>query len=366
MRFDFSEEQRMLADSVRRALQALPITSVPPAGTTDDVEPSFEVAGKALTELGLFGLLVPEGQGGLGLGVTEATAVAMETGRAAVPFPVIESIAAMGIAARARPDICVAVLAGTAVLTAPNHGRLEASSGSRPSIHGRLSLPFAERARYLVAPVKSGSGSRTLLTELTGDRGVRTDGIDLTYPMSRLELSRAISANELVTERMDRVLGILATAELVGAAAHCLERTIAYMKERQQFGKVIGSFQALKHIAADCQVSLEGMKASVEYAAALHDRAVRSGDLNGDDGEAETAFRTAKAFCSEAGLKLAEQCIQLHGGIAFTWEYGLHLHFRRITRLANAHGTAYEHRDVLAGMALDGSKSYGGLAVPVQ
>lgn len=361
MRFDFSEEQRMLAESVRRALGSLGPLSLATGGGTEDVTPDAASAGAALAGIGLFGLLVPEEQGGLGLGMVEAVAAAIETGRAAVPFPAIETIAALRIAAMSRADIVEAALSGETMVTAPIHGRLQAGEGSRPTVTGTLSVPFAGKARYFAAPVEGAGGPRTLLAELNGAPSTPTDGIDLTYPLARVEFSREISQNELVAARIDDVLGLLAAAEIVGAADHCLSRTVGYLKERKQFDKVIGSFQSLKHIAADCQVALEAMKASVEYAAAMHDRAA-AGDSGELASEAETALRVAMAYCSEMGPKIAEQCIQMHGGIAFTWEYGLHLHFRRITRLASAHGTAYDQREILAGIAIAGAAAPGGLA----
>jgi alkylation response protein AidB-like acyl-CoA dehydrogenase len=361
MRFDFLQEQQMLAESVRRTLEALPKTRVPAGGSFQDIEPSSQEAGRTLAGIGLFGLLVEESRGGLGLGMVEAAAVAIETGRAAVPFPAIECMVAMAVASRSRPDVVQSVLEGGAFATAPIHGRLTRGSGSRPNIEGTLSVPFADTATYLLAPLQgNGTAGGALLTEINGDVGIPTDGLDLSYPLNRIEFSRAVSENEIVAGRVDDMLGILAAAEMVGAAEHCLERTVAYLGERQQFGKVIGTFQALKHIAADCRVQLEAMKASVEYAAVQFDRAARDGTA--DDIEAETAFRAAKAYCSDAALKIAEQCIQLHGGIAFTWEYGLHIHFRRIARLANSHGRAYEHHEALATIAIEGAQRYGGLA----
>lgn len=357
MRFDFSDEQLMFAESIRRTLAALPPTSVPPAGTAADVAPPFDRLERTFADLGVFGILVPEAQGGLGLGLVDAVAAAIESGRAATPFPVIEGIAALGMIASARPDVAEAVLAGRAVATAAVQGSLAAAGGGRPTLSGDLVVPFADRARYLVAPVEGDSGDeRASLIELDGEAGVATDGLDLSYPLRRLAVDREVSSNELVPARYGRILGILAAAEIVGAADHCLARTVGYLKERQQFGRAIGSYQALKHMAADCKVGLECMKAAVEYAAALHDR-----DPDGG-AEADTAWHTAKGYCSETGLRLAEQCIQLHGGIAFTWEYGLHLHYRRIARLANAYGTAYQHGDRLAGIAMAGAARAGGLA----
>jgi alkylation response protein AidB-like acyl-CoA dehydrogenase len=362
MLFDFSEQQRMLADSVAKALAGLPQTSVPVSGSAEDVSPSFETVAATLGELGLFGLLVPEEACGLGLGMVEAVAVAIEVGRSAVPFPVIETIAAMQVAAGARPDLVEAVLSGEAAFTAPIHGELTAGAGARPTITGTVSLPFADKARYVAAPVAGPAGARrTLLVELNGERTRRTEGIDLTHPLAHVEFARDVSGNELVSGRADELLSILAAAEIVGAAEYCLSKTVAYLKERQQFGKIIGTFQSLKHVAADCQVGLSAMRASVQYAAALHDRFQASGDA-ADREEAANARRIAKAFCSETGQRIAEQCVQMHGGIAFTWEYGLHIHLRRIARLANAHGTAYENRDELAGYALEAAATPGGLA----
>lgn len=362
MRFDYSEEQVMFIDSVRRTLQALPATAVKPNGSGNGIQPDIETVASALSAVGLFSMMLPEEDGGLGLGLVEGVAAAIETGRAAVPFPAIECIAGSTILGKVRPDSVADFLEGKLLITAPVHGDLKVGQGNRPELSGDVAIPFPDKASLIVAPVfMNGDASHSVLIDYDRSQLRKTDSIDLCYPVAKLQISGQISDNEIVAERVDDILGILSAAELLGASEYCLEKTVDYLKERQQFGKVIGTFQALKHIMADCQVRLEAMRASVEYAAALYDRFRKGGKDAPSREEVDNHAHIAKAYCSDAAQRIARECIQLHGGIAFTWEYGLHIHFRRISRLAVSAGSAYQHFEALSGIAIERSSSYGGL-----
>lgn len=362
MRFDYSQEQLMLIDSIRRTLQDLPATSVKANGSAGVVQPDTNEVASALASVGLFSMMLPEEDGGLGLGLVDGVAAAIETGRAAVPFPAIECMAGSLLIGKLHPDSVPQFNEGKLAITAPVHGGLEANDGNHPTISGEVSIPFPAMAKLMVSPVSLGEvPARSILSEFDGATAEETDGIDLCYPVGKMQFSRQFSDNEIVPERIDMVLSVLNSAELLGAAEHCLEKSVNYLKEREQFGKVIGTFQSLKHIAADCQVRLDAMRASVEYAAAMYDR-FKAGDEDAPTlEEVENYVHIAKAYCSEAAQKIARECIQLHGGIAFTWEYGLHVHFRRISRLAFSAGTSNEHFEPLAGIAIDRAANYGGL-----
>ena len=187
------------------------------------------------------------------------------------------------------------------------------------------------------------------MIDLAGLRAEETGSIDITYQISSVTVSQNVSPALLLPARLERTLGVLACAEMVGAADVCLSRTVDYLKTRKQFGQTIGSFQALKHMAADAYVGVEAMRAAAEYAAWAHDDATRRGNADAEM-EADVACHIAKSFCSDTAKKVAEVSIQLHGGIAFTWEYGIHLQLRRILRLATSFGNAYDHREALAAM----------------
>ncbi len=130
-------------------------------------------------------------------------------------------------------------------------------------------------------------------------------------------------------------------SEQLGLAERCLEITVAYLKERHQFARPIGSFQALKHRAADLWVGVTQARAAARYAAAC---------LAREDADTPVAVALAKAACSDIAVKAAQECVQLHGGIGFTWEHPAHLYLKRATSSLIGFGTAGYHRASLAGL----------------
>ena len=350
MYFDYTQEQKMLAESVRRMLESLPrdrdLLKAGTAASTLSCLPQFA---RSIGDLGLLGIMASEQDGGLGLGLVEASAAAVETGRNATPFPVIDGIAALTSLAAANPDAAAGVIAGKAIATAAVGGKLRArQTGREIALEGTLLVPFAKHARWLVAPVEGwANDEHAAVIDLAGLHAEDKGSIDITYQISSVTVSQNVSPTLLLPARLERTLGVLACAEMVGAADVCLSRTVDYMKTRKQFGQTIGSFQALKHMAADAYVGIEAMRAAVEYAAWAHDDATRRGSADAE-ADADAACHIAKSFCSDTAKKVAEVSIQLHGGIAFTWEYGIHLQLRRILRLATSFGNAYDHREALA------------------
>jgi len=138
--------------------------------------------------------------------------------------------------------------------------------------------------------------------------------------------------------------GILA-AEQIGLAQRCLDMTVAYVKERRQFARPVGSFQGLKHRLADLWVSVTQARAASRYAAAC--LASGAGPLSGD---AKVAVAVAKAYCSEVAVNAAQECVQMHGGIGFTWEHPAHLYLKRAKADSIGFGTADAHRAALASL----------------
>jgi alkylation response protein AidB-like acyl-CoA dehydrogenase len=134
--------------------------------------------------------------------------------------------------------------------------------------------------------------------------------------------------------------GVLAS-EQVGLAQRCLDMTIAYVKERRQFARPVGSFQALKHRLADLWVEVTQARAASRYAAAC---------LAAGDPDAKVAVALAQAYCSEIAVHAAQECVQLHGGIGFTWEHPAHLYLKRAKADSIAFGTADAHRAALASL----------------
>jgi alkylation response protein AidB-like acyl-CoA dehydrogenase len=217
---------------------------------------------------------------------------------------------------------------------------------------------------YIVAARTTGSHgtegvSLVALPALTPGIAVeRLVMLDLTRPMSRLKFTHVAVAREQILGMPEDSGAALATAlhraaialaaEQTGSAQMTLQITTSYVKERIQFGRPVGSFQAVKHRLADMLVRTEAAKSAMYYAACV---------ANEDSVELPRAAATAKAYCSEAFLDCASDMIQLHGGIGFTWEHDAHLYFKRARAASTLLGTPQYHRERLATLI--------GLDVPV-
>jgi alkylation response protein AidB-like acyl-CoA dehydrogenase len=167
--------------------------------------------------------------------------------------------------------------------------------------------------------------------------------MDRTRPLAWLPLHQAVAHRiggvDAAARLLDRAATI-ASAEILGASSRVLEMSVEYAKTRRQFGRPIGSFQAVKHRLADALVDVEGMRSSTYYAAWC---------LGSQDPEGSLAASMAKAWCSDASQRVMAAGLQVHGGIGFTWDHDLHLHLKRAQLDASSFGDARWHRDRVAG-----------------
>jgi alkylation response protein AidB-like acyl-CoA dehydrogenase len=147
------------------------------------------------------------------------------------------------------------------------------------------------------------------------------------------------TASAAIARTLD-LAAIALAAEQVGGAQRCLDMSVAYANERVQFGRAIGSFQAIKHKCADLMVKVESARSAAYYAACAV--------AEGNDAEINTVAPLAKAYCSDAYFQSAADCIQIHGGVGFTWEYDVHLYFKRAKSTESLLGDASYHREQLA------------------
>ncbi|MFJ9946136.1 acyl-CoA dehydrogenase family protein [Streptomyces erythrochromogenes] len=249
---------------------------------------------------GFFALRLPESEGGVGLGLPEAVLVFEEAGRALVPGPLVATHLAAGVVPGAA--------AGTAVVTAFDlAGDLVAYLGEADAVLGAAVLPAGEPVRAM----------------------------DPLTPLHRVARPAGAEAygSAYVSE------GALLTAALqVGSALRTVELAVRYAGEREQFGQPIGAFQAVKHSCAQMLVRAEVARTAV-YAAAV----------TGDPGEAAAA----KLLADEAAVRNARDCLQVHGGMGFTWEADVHLHLKRAWVRAEQWRTAAEAEELLAAELLD-------------
>jgi alkylation response protein AidB-like acyl-CoA dehydrogenase len=311
MHFDLTDDQRALVAGIRDLCAGRFPTEAVQAS-----EGSFDQAGwAALHDAGVFALRRPEADGGVGLGMTEAALVFAELGRALVPGPVIGTHLGAGM------------VDGTAVgVIAP---------AQRPVL-----LAFPD----LVAPVIVVRDSELRLVAID-DLELRPvdQPLDPLTPLATVEQvpDGEVIGGQAEAERFVREGAVLAAALLLGIAESLTERSTAYAKEREQFGRPIGGFQAVKHLLADMVVRTEIARAAV-YAAAVHLDDPQVGDV-------QRAVSTAKLLAGENAIANGKAAVQIHGGMGFTWEVPVHLYLKRAAFLDVAFGGADEHAEVMAG-----------------
>jgi alkylation response protein AidB-like acyl-CoA dehydrogenase len=352
----YSDTEDALRDSVRR-LFADRCTPEAVVSLYDTAPQDFSGLWRALAaDLGMAGLLVPEELGGAGATAREAAVVMEEIGRAVAPVPYLSSavLATVALLHAGDTDTVKQLAAGslTAALavplpSAPDGAVIGLIAGGN-GVSGRVtSVAGAVEADVLVVPV-AGSDGLELHTVARDDAGVEVSPIlslDMTRPLANLEFSGAASsrvgsavADAAIAAALQTGAALLASEQL-GIAQWCFETTLAYAKERKQFGRAIGSYQAIKHRLADLWIEVNSASAAARYAA---DTCARG------DEDAAIAAAVAQAYCSGAAVHAAEECVQLHGGLGMTWEYPAHLYLKRAKSDQLAFGTAYRHRSRLA------------------
>jgi alkylation response protein AidB-like acyl-CoA dehydrogenase len=289
------------------------------------------------TDVGVAALAVPEKLGGAGASWREAAVVAEELGRAVAPVPFLG--ASMATAALLSAGEFIGDR--TAVLVAPLSA-VDAPTGVR--VDGdRLTGTVTSVADAIAADVLIVATDGGLYAVEAADATVTPVlSLDLTRRLADVTFSdapaRRVGGGEAFTAAWTAGAVLLASEQL-GIADWCLETTIGYVKTRYQFGRPVGSFQALKHRLAELWVGLTQARAVARYAANC---------LAGDDPDLAVAASLAQAHCAPIAVKAAEECVQMHAGIAMTWEHPAHLYLKRAKSDAIALGTPSRHREILA------------------
>jgi alkylation response protein AidB-like acyl-CoA dehydrogenase len=350
-------------------------------GTTDEVW-------CGLAELGVTGLLVPEDHGGAGMGMVDVGVVLEELGRAVHPGPFLSSavaavstVLAVGSSAdRADllPGLADGSMRGTLALLEPGARAGWRAPGARlegDRLSGsKVMVPDAASADIVLVSAACDDELGVFAVDARAD-GVRitpTPTVDGTRKHGTVVLAGApgrrlggggIDATDAVATVVDRMLTALVVDGL-GTAEAALEMAVAYAKERKQFGRPIGSFQAVQHLCADMLLSLELGRAGAYYALWAMDQAspagsgghepspAGSGGHRQSAAEAHRAATMAKAFAGDAFFRVGANAIQVFGGIGFTWEHDIHLFYKRLLTLQQAHGTGTEHLEELAALIL--------------
>jgi alkylation response protein AidB-like acyl-CoA dehydrogenase len=375
MNFGFSEEQEMLRDGVRRFLRSECPTTFVRKMMEDDTGHSTDLWRK-LTVLGWPGVLVPGRFGGLGGRFLDAVVILEEMGKALLPGPYLATailaataIARGGTAAQKKallPRISDGtLLAAVSLLDAdrpydPAGLRIEAKRKNRDwMLSGENAFVLdATTADWLIVAARTGrarkdpaAGITLFVVEASSPSLAVTPlgGIDRTRRAACVSLDRVVVPERAVLGRIDRgwpvvrrVLDVGAVAiavETVGVAQRALEMSVDHARERVQFGRPIGSFQAVKHKCVDMMVAIENARSLAYHAAwTIDEKASR----------AAAAIPMAAAYCGEMGKNVTGDAIQVHGGIGFTWEHDVHLYYRRALANESTLGPAPLHREMVA------------------
>ena len=326
MKFDLAEDQALLQSSTRDFLaKEFPLERT--RRTMEHDPRGFEPGmWRQLAEMGYPGLLVPEAQGGQGLGPIELAIVGEEAGRACLPGPLfdVQRAAATLAAAGSQNALLAEVAAGRKIVTIAWRNSAYAGEAKQTThfAHGRVKghkyfVPFAVAADALLVTTAEG------LALVEGPFDVtRLETIDLAQRFGEVALDHpaTLVGPASLLERADLLAAVGAAATLLGVMAKSLEITLGYLQTRETFKRAIGSFQALQHRAADMLLRVESSKSAVYRAAWA---------LAAGDPEAGLACATAKAYAGDAARLVTAEAIQMHGGIGFTWELDLHFYFKR-------------------------------------
>ena len=314
MNFDLGEDEVALQKGIRELCRArAPLERIREGGVDRSLW-------QELGEAGVFALRIPEAEGGVGLGFTQAVLVFEELGRALIPGPLVASHLAAGfVEGAATGERIVGLVEGGGGPVLVEHADVVDHLLVLDDGGIRLIDPASLEARSVPRPLDH-------LTPLS--------------QVDRLPEGEVIAGPDAVG-RWKLEGAALSAALLLGIAREATDLAVGYAKEREQFDRPIGSFQAVKHLLADMLVRAEVARAAV-YAAG-----VRLDEPN--NGDPARAVAGAKLLAGEAAMANGKSCIQVHGGMGFTWEAAPHLYLKRSAVLATAFGSADEHAEAMAG-----------------
>ncbi len=368
MDFAFNEDQEELRRYVRQWLESKqPIEAV--RKSMETVDGFDRSAWQEVAELGWQAMAIPEAYGGAGFGFLELAVLLEEQGRTLYAGPFLSTVIlaanALLIAGSEEqrqewlPRIAAGEAVATVAWTEPS-GRWDeagveataAPSDGRWVLNGVKRFVLDGHSADLVIVAARTDAGVSLFAVPAGAAGmtrVRLDTMDMTRTQAEIVLDEVeVPAEALVgadgggwavIARITDIAAVALALEQVGGAQACLDMSVAYAKDRVQFGRPIGSFQAIKHKCADMLVQVESARPAAYYAAWA---------VSEDSDEQRTVIPLAKAYCSEAYFHCAAENIQIHGGIGFTWEHDAHLYFKRAKSSELLFGDPAHHRAVLA------------------
>ena len=354
----YGDVEEQLRASVRDLLEQ----RAPLAGTlrrTESGEPYDPALWRALAvDVGLAGLAVKEEHGGHGASWREVAVVAEELGAAVAPTPFLGSAVLAPIVAETAGAHELLRRLASGESSAAVAATLARVPGGQPTgdvtvrdgalfgtVPGVLDTALADTLLVVAA-----DGETPVLAEVAAADAhiAAVPSLDMTRPIADVTFSgapfRPLADGQLADVSLRRAFGIgaaILASEQVGLAQRCLDMTVDYLQTRYQFGRQIGSYQALKHRVADVWAAVSQARATARYAAACMAQA---------DPDSAIAISIAKAYCGPVAVQAAEECVQLHGGIGFTWEHPAHLYLKRAKADAVLLGSAADHRNRLSAL----------------
>lgn len=354
MDFDLNDDQVALREGARDLL----------AGLASSSQVRVVVEGGGGVDAGLWSAMAAQGwpavmraesADGLGMGPVEVTVLLEEIGRVGAPAPFASTVLALDaldgggageLADRLLNDRDGAPAAGCVAWSRDPSAVRASGAGSSWTLEGRPDpTPFAPSASVAVVVAASDDGPSLFAVDLDAvGRPAREPAMDRTRELGWLHLDATPAVRLAGAEGVERLVdlgAVFSCAEMLGGANRVLELAVEYAKDRVQFGRPVGSFQAVKHRCADMLVDVEGMRSSTYWAAWC---------LGAGDREASIAASTAKVWCADASKRVMASALQVHGGVGFTWEHDLHLFMKRAQLDQLSFGDASAHRDRLAAL----------------
>lgn len=367
MEFRFTEEQQMIRDTAESFLRDHSTSEAARKAMASEQGYDGDLWQRICNDLCFQSITIPEQYGGMGLGYVELVAVMEQMGRYLLCSPFFSTVC---LAANAL------FIAGNEKQQAEYFGRIINGETGTLLLHGDRQYQkqgsdyvLNGSSRYVidghtadffivVANGEQGTGLFVLPANTAGVLRRWLPTVDQTRKQAEVVLQnvRVSSAQCLLThahaelEKILQLATIALAAEQVGGTQQILDMTVAYTKTRVQFNRPVASFQAVKHQAADMMLRAEVARSAVYYAACVADDTLRCGPLSVELPEAASI---AKAYCSDAYFQNAGTAIQLHGGVGFTWEYDVHLYFKRAKSSEILLGSAAFHREQIAKLLLD-------------
>jgi alkylation response protein AidB-like acyl-CoA dehydrogenase len=330
--FDFTDDQQAIKRTAKEMLAARfkpeRVRELAEEGKHD------EGAWKEMSELGWAGIFIGEDHGGQGLGIVELAILTEELGYALAPVPLVSNAAAgLALEHAGSDEQKERWLPGIA------SGEARGTLGVLTNGEARL-VPDADTAEVIVLVSPDGSG---MVVEASAADIEPFEAMDRTRRFARV---RADGGDPLVGDgqgALDRTVTALA-AETVGVAQHAMEMAVEYARDRKQFDRAIGSYQAVSHRCAQMLLEVEGSRSGAYYAAWCADS---------EPDSLPVAASMAKAYSSDAGWRVCGSSLQVHGGIGFTWEHDLHFYLKRARANGALYGSAKEHRERIAELTLE-------------